>query len=294
VGNGLQDRDTLSVKGDHDRGVLQLEINAEALELVDKGRHRGQIDRQAATEQSGRPEHCEEDGSTHRLVGTPRRVTSAVESAVEAIIIGEKISGIDEASDTLKWQERNKVVSKELVGRELRPENKANGDELRAPAAVQIHGAGRSRVPESSREVSRLQQPVVQLEAVDEGYQMHLNVDGGELGPLHLKVDVDEKAVKATVIVENAEAARTVQSCEPAIREALAQQSLQVSSFDVRDGAMGTNSNLAWGQGPPGSPGGGPAVQISAESLKQMILQPEPAGTWELSWEHSGLVDLVA
>jgi len=233
-GNRSQDTNVLWAKEYQNKTVLYPEIKMEGTGLRDKGRGGGRIDRQLPSQQITSPARRGKDESAHSAAGRLRKGAPVRRPADEPAITWERNSQVAEATNTLSQNRPNKIADKHITAQGIRREPKADPHKPGALVASEIQRVGQSPLPEPAQEVTRPPRPVVQLDAVDEGYQMHLNVDGGQLGPLELKVDVADRGVRATVIVESSEAARTVQSCEAAIRRALEQQNLQLSSFQVR------------------------------------------------------------
>ncbi len=137
-------------------------------------------------------------------------------------------------------------------------------------------------------------------------YQVTVEVEEGQLGPLRLEVAMDGETVRAVVMTDSVDARELVRSCEPAIRAALVQHNLQVDSFEVehtatstRDSAgMGGHSARAGGQpAGAGSGSGGLAREAATVWPSELVStrnQAEVAREWGSSWKHVGLVDLVA
>jgi len=139
-------------------------------------------------------------------------------------------------------------------------------------------------------------------------YQVIVEVEEGQLGPLRLEVEMDGETVRAVVMTDSVDARKLVRSCEAAIRAALEQHNLRVDSFEVeqtttstRDlaGTGGQNAR-AGGQSAGAGPGSGGLTREAATAWPSELVstrnqtEAEVAREWGSGWEHVGLVDLVA
>ena len=131
---------------------------------------------------------------------------------------------------------------------------------------------------------------------------LRLEIEPPELGACELELTVREadnplrKALHAVVIAERPQTVAALREAEPQIRQALADQSIEVGSFEVAQGS-GNGSEATGGQS--ARPGGMTVPEPSAERLVADPAQAEPAVLMPprrtgARWAQANYVDVFA